>query len=317
MIHLKNLQLWMEDPAITDICINPDGKVYLDRGNGLESCYSPEEILQDDTMSIKTWVLEQLSKNGKSWDARNPFVDATIPPAHRLHVVFPPVGGNGLLISLRRLGRTLREPPSKRWQTSGELFARLQQATLSGQSILIAGSTGSGKTTLLNDLLSSIPQNERIIALEDTPELSPSHPHFVSLQSRPSNADGFGEITIKSLLRQALRMRPDRILLGECRGAEALELLQILNTGHQGSLATIHANTARDALRRLEILALLSAPESLSLMALREWIATGVNWVAHVKRDSSGNRKICELAQVQGMESGTILLRPFHASLFV
>jgi pilus assembly protein CpaF len=176
--------------------------------------------------------------------------------------------------------------------------------------VLVAGSTGSGKTTLLNDLLAFIPRNERILALEDTPELSPRHPHFVALQSRAANADGFGEISIRNLLRQALRMRPDRILVGECRGPEVLDLLQVVNTGHQGSLATIHANSARDALRRLEILALLSAPESLSLTALREWIASGIQWVAHVAREKNGTRRIRELVQVQGIESGTILLRP-------
>jgi pilus assembly protein CpaF len=162
----------------------------------------------------------------------------------------------------------------------------------------------------LNDLLAFAAPEERLLAIEDTPELFPQHPHFLSLLSRPPNADGFGEVTIRTLLKQSLRMRPDRILVGECRGAEVLEFLQVLNTGHRGSLATIHANSARDALRRLELLCLLSAPESVSISALREWIASGIQWVAYVERSPKAGRRIQEVARLQGIEAGTILLRP-------
>jgi pilus assembly protein CpaF len=228
--------------------------------------------------------------------------------------VFPPIGGAGITLSLRRLGRALDAQDEARWRAPDRFYERLQRAVQSGQTILIAGSTGSGKTTLLNDLLGYVPPRERILALEDTSELAPRHPHFVTLQARASNADGYGEITIRNLLRQALRMRPDRILLGECRGPEVLDLLQVLNTGHQGSLATIHANSARDALRRLEILSLLAAPESMSVSILREWIAVGIQWIAHVQRAPDGKRRIRELVRTQGMESGTILLRPVDAN---
>jgi pilus assembly protein CpaF len=307
---LGRLQEWISDPTVTDICINADGRAWLDRGQGMVLQEGTSEDPVQVASQLKGWVLEQLSRSGKSWDARNPFVDSPLPPSHRLHAIFPPVAGDGMTLSLRRLGRALESSAEARWSSSARLFEQLRQAVSSAQTVLVAGSTGSGKTTLLNDLLASIPQNERIIALEDTPELSPRHPHFVALQSRTANADGFGEISIRGLLRQALRMRPDRILVGECRGQEVLDLLQVINTGHQGSLATIHANSARDALRRLEILALLSAPESLSLTALREWITSGIRWVAHVAREKDGTRRIRELVQVQGMESGTILLRP-------
>jgi pilus assembly protein CpaF len=175
--------------------------------------------------------------------------------------------------------------------------------------ILNTGPTGSGKTTLAADLLSEVPPQERVIALEDTPELNPRHPHFLSLISRPPNSDGFGEVTLRSLLRQTLRMRPDRIILGECRGGEVLDLLQSLNTGHQGSLATLHANSARDALRRIELLCLLQPGSPLPIPTIRELLAGGIQWVAHVKR-AGQTRVISEISKVEGREGDTILLRP-------
>lgn len=183
-----------------------------------------------------------------------------------------------------------------------------------GDSVLLAGATGSGKTTLANDLLSEVPCHERILALEDTPELAPAHPHFVSLTSRPPNADGFGEVTLRTLLKQALRMRPDRVILGECRGGEVLDLLQALNTGHRGAMATLHANSPRDALRRIELLCLLASQGSVPIPAIRELLAAGVQWIAQVRRtpDESGRarREIHELWRVEGREGDTILMRP-------
>ena len=157
--------------------------------------------------------------------------------------------------------------------------------------------------------MSFVPDTERIIALEDTPELRPSHPHFLSLLSRGPNADGGGEVSLRHLLRQALRMRPDRIILGECRGAEVLEFLQALNTGHRGAMATLHANSAREALRRLELLCLLFAPSPLPTTTIRELLGLGVRWLVHVKKMSEG-RKISELWKIEGREGDTILMRP-------
>lgn len=181
------------------------------------------------------------------------------------------------------------------------------EACIKGESIIISGATGSGKTTLATDLLSNVPEHERILALEDTPELAPKHSHFLSLISRPPNADGFGEVTLRTLLRQALRMRPDRIILGECRGPEVLDLLQAMNTGHRGLLATLHANSPRDALRRIELLCLLSG-SSLSQKVTRELMTLGIHWIAQVKR-SGPTREITELSHVEGNEGETILLR--------
>jgi pilus assembly protein CpaF len=304
------LSALLEDSRVTDICLNGPSQAFADRGRGLEPV--PPAWSDDE---LKHWLLSQLSEAGRSWDARHPFVDATLPSGHRLHAAFPPLARSGILVSLRKIAR--KETGSEaRW--GGErAYPLLLQAVTKGESILISGATGSGKTTLASDLLAAVPASERIIALEDTPELSPGHPHFLSLVSRPPNADGCGEVTLRTLLRQALRMRPDRIVLGECRGGEVLDLLQILNTGHQGAMATLHANSPRDALRRAELLCLIAGQGTVPIPAIRELLASGVQWIAQVERSSLPlthapfqSRRITCLMRVSGREGDTILLRP-------
>ncbi|MGK5087651.1 ATPase, T2SS/T4P/T4SS family [Bdellovibrionota bacterium FG-2] len=302
-------------PDITDLCLNGHTEVFADQGGGMLP--SPFDSWSEPEM--RTWVLQQISAAGKTWDAKNPFIDATLPTGHRIHVVFPPISPQGLIVSLRRLAKRNRQNATdnshtqsaeSRWGDS-PLFQTLKEAVVRGDSVILSGPTGSGKTTLANDLLEGVPANERIIALEDTPELSPAHPHFLSLISRPPNADGFGEVTLRSLLKQALRMRPDRIVLGECRGAEVLDLLQILNTGHQGGLATLHANSPRDALRRIELLCLLASSGSLPQSVVREFLASGVQWVGQLQTDRKlGKRTLTELWRIEGREGDTILMRP-------
>ncbi|MFZ9596728.1 MAG: CpaF family protein, partial [Bdellovibrionia bacterium] len=262
---------------------------------------------------LRTWVITQFSQAGKTWDAKHPFVDGTLASGHRFHVTFPPLSPRGILVSLRRLSNPPLNPfesnlRTHRWKNS-PLYPHLARAIRDGQNILISGATGSGKTTLANDLLEEVPPTERMIALEDTPELHPRHPHFISLVSRPPNADGFGEVTLSTLLKQTLRMRPDRIILGECRGKEVYELLQSLNTGHRGSLATLHANSPREALRRIELLCLLAQPGAIPVPVIRELLALGIQWIAQVKKIGA-ERKIVELCQLQGREGDTLLLRP-------
>lgn len=303
--HLLNSQ-------VTDICLNGSNGAFIDDGQGMRRLSIP---LTEDT--VREWVLEQLSCIGKTWDAKLPFVDATLPSGHRLHVAFPPLAQQGILVSLRRIPSATPEdlvsPESaqkaaeKRWGQS-PFLPLLWSAVKKGDSLLISGATGSGKTTLANDLLAAVPSQERIIALEDTRELAPAHPHFLTLVSRPPNSDGFGEVTLRALLRQTLRMRPDRIILGECRGAEVLELLQALNTGHRGSMATLHANSPREALRRIELLCLLAAAGSVPLGCIRELLSLGIQWIVQVKRLPEG-RMIQELWRVEGREGDTILLR--------
>ena len=300
----------LQNPKVTDICINGPSEIFLDQGMGLE----PIETGTQPTFSeaqLKSWALSLLSEAGKTWDAKYPFVDATLRSGHRIHVVFPPLSSKGILLSIRRLpwaySRNHQDKGHLRWSHS-PLFNQLLELSRLGESILICGSTGSGKTTLANDLIQAIPSHERIIALEDTPELLPQHPHFISLISRPPNADGFGEVTLRTLLKQTLRMRPDRIILGECRGPEVLELLQALNTGHRGSLATLHANSPRDALRRIELLCLLASAGALLPSSIRELLSLGIQWITQVKREG-GQRNITELWKIEGREGDTILMR--------
>ena len=299
MEHLgMKLPSWFKsallDSEVTDICLNGTHSAYVDRGHGLELLEThPEGGFREE--QLKDWVIGALSQIGKTWDAKHPFIDASLPTGHRLHVVFPPLSPVGIIVSLRRLPRSINgisTPESAhnierkeglRWQSS-PLFSPLRDAVRKGDSVLISGSTGSGKTTLASDLLEAVPFDERILALEDTPELAPGHPHFLSLITRPPNADGFGEVTLRTLLKQTLRMRPDRIVLGECRGGEVLELLQALNTGHRGALATLHANSPRDALRRIELLCLLASGGTIPVTGIRELLSLGIQWVAQVKR---------------------------------
>ena len=298
----------LSNPKITDICMNGPDQVYVDQGFGLQPEHMPSGCNWNEE-EMRHWVLEQISAAGKSWDARYPFVDGTIPTGHRLHVAFPPLARQGILVSLRRLPQNHPTVSgAQRWAQS-KLYGVLAQAVQRRESLLIAGSTGSGKTTLATDLLEAADPSERILAIEDTPELAPKHPHFISMVSRAPNADGYGEVTARTLLKQALRMRPDRIILGECRGNEVLDLLQALNTGHGGALATLHANSPRDALRRMELLCLLASGGSIPIPAIRELLAIGVQWIAHVKR-TGPYREISEVVRVEGREGDMILLRP-------
>lgn len=297
------LSEYLSKPEITDLLLNGPNEVYIDQGNGLEP-QTPDPFWNED--ELKSWVIEALSGVGKSWDAKHPFMDATLSSGHRLHVTFPPIAKKGILVSLRRLATPTHG--KGRWHHSTH-YSLLAEAVYRGDSILISGATGCGKTTLASDLLSEVPTHERMIALEDTPELNPQHPHFISLMSRAPNSDGCGEVTLRTLLRQSLRMRPDRIILGECRGPEVLDLLQALNTGHKGALATLHANSPRDALRRVELLCLLGGGGVLPLHAIRELLSYGIQWVVQVQREG-GKREISEICRIEGREGDTILMRP-------
>ncbi|MBS1961020.1 MAG: Flp pilus assembly complex ATPase component TadA [Bdellovibrionales bacterium] len=295
------------DTRATDICFGAAG-LTVDRGEGLRA----EPGFRIGEEELRNWVLQQISRAGKSFDAKSPFVDLVVPAEgaggfrHRLHAIFPPLSPAGVLVSLRKLP----EPGSldRVWEDS-PYYPILREIVRNHETILVSGSTGSGKTRLTTELLSEISPHERILALEDTPELAPPHPQFFSLLSRSANADGFGEVTLRTLLRQTLRMRPDRIVLGEIRGNEVLDLLQALNTGHRGTLATLHANSPREALKRIEVLCLLAAGTALPLPALRELLAGGIRWIAQVERAPEG-RRVRELVEVAGREGDTILLRP-------
>lgn len=291
----------LTDTRFTDLCINGTTQVFGDQGQGVAQIpiltpFSADEVLR--------WTIDQLSGAGKTWDAKHPFADFSLVTGHRVHAVFPPIAANGIHLSIRRV--TPATLDQSRWTDTVNhgAFSLLKEAVRARESILVSGATGSGKTTLVMDLLSEVPKQERLLILEDVPELHPHHPHWVRLTSRAPNPDGQGEITLRQLLRQCLRMRPDRIILGECRGSEVLELLQALNTGHRGTLATLHANSPREALRRIELLAALSGI-TLPWTVTRDLIAGGIQWLVQVE-----NRRIVEIARVEGREGEQILLRP-------
>ena len=296
----------LEDPKITDLCFNRFDQLFVDQGAGLTPV-SGDAIFQNEA-EYRTFVLEQISLSGKTWDAKLPFLDTVFFQTHRAHISFPPLAQFGIYVSLRRLPKP-QGPDLERWKDSAHAFAILKQAIEKHETMIIAGGTGSGKTTLLNDLLSYVPVNERMIALEDTSEIHPAHPHFLSLLSRTPNADGFGAVTLRDLLRQTLRMRPDRILVGECRGDEVLDLLQALNTGHRGTLGTLHANSARDALRRIELLALIAAKGTVPSPLIKELMAHGIQKLVFMER-VQGVRRIHTILQIEGREREIIFTRP-------
>lgn len=300
-----------DDESVTEILVNGPGEIWAERRGGLcrvEGSFSGEE-------SLRRYARRLLSSHGRKADQRTPFADAVLAGGIRLHVAVPPVSRNGLCLSIRK-------PPRNSWTLDGlekagafsaPITERLRELVKERKNIFVCGGTGTGKTSLLSALLSEAGQGERILALEDVAELRVKHPHFLSLEARPANQDGEGELPLPKLLREALRMRPDRIVMGECRGPEALDLLMALNTGHPGSMGTIHSNSARDALQRLELLALLSA-ENLREGALRSLIASCIQVVIHLERAPAGGRRISSIAEVKGVDGGTYLLREIKPS---
>ena len=257
-------------------------------------------------IQLQKWTLRVLEAQGQSWDSKKPMIDAILPQGIRLHAVFSPIV-RGMTLSLRRSSRRVGQVQIASW-ANDPAWSLLSSQVLKNQNILISGATGAGKTTLMNDLLDQVPLRQRIVTLEDTPEIKTIHTQRVALFSRAPNADGFGEVTLRDLVKQTLRMRPDRIVLGECRGVEVLELLQVLNCGHRGTLATLHANSTRDCLRRVELLCLLHGPSNLQPATVRELLATSVDIVVQVIR-TGGGRRIARVDQLAGVEGAQILLR--------
>ncbi len=294
-IGLGPLEVLLADPAVEEVMVNGAGSVYVERGGRIEStdvAFAGEEELRNAIERI-------LAPLGRRVDELSPMVDARLADGSRVNVVIPPLAIDGPLLSIRRFGAERPGP--------GELVAigtldraqaRSLEAAVAGRhSILVSGGTGSGKTTLLNALSSFIDPAERVVTIEDAAELRLQQPHVVRLESRPAGVEGRGEVTIRDLLRNSLRMRPDRIVIGEVRGAEALDLLTALNTGHDGALSTIHANSPADALSRLETLALM-AGVGLPHAAIAEQVQRGIDLVVHLERRADGSRVVAEIAEV-------------------
>lgn len=294
----------MQDRNVTDICINGPGLVFFERGNHLEKVNSNSIFLNEK--DLRHWTLSLIRISGLSFDAKHPFIDG-VHRSHRFHIAFPPISRSNPQVSLRRLNRVNSHEQSIDPWKSDHLFPLLSAKFKAGMTVIVAGPTGSGKTTLLQSLIGTLDATERIIGIEDTQELCPAHQHYVSLTARRSNSDGYGGVSLDSLLRESLRMRPDRIIIGEIRGKEITALLQAINTGHSGSAATLHANGPRDSLRRLELLALLESPD-LNKSILADLISTSVDLLVQVSRGEEG-RRISSIYQIAGKEGDTILLR--------
>lgn len=287
---LGPLEPHLADPDVTEVMINGPGRAYVERNGRVEPI-----ALELDADAIRRLVDRVIGPLGLRLDRASPIVDARLPDGSRLHAVLPPLAIDGPCVTIRRFACRQVSLASFAPGPDGEVF--LADAVAGGWNIVVAGGTSAGKTTFLNALSTAIPAHERIITVEETAELRLERPHVVRLEARPPNAEGVGAVTVRDLVRSALRMRPDRIVVGEVRGGEAFDMLQALNTGHDGSLTTVHANGVHEALHRLETLVLL-AGVGLPIEAIRAQLALSVDAVVHVGRARGGARVVTAIAEV-------------------
>jgi pilus assembly protein CpaF len=299
---LGPIEPFFRDPTITDILVNNARNIFIERAGVLMRV--PAQFRNDAHLLA---VIDRIvSRVGRRVDESSPMVDARLPDGSRVNAIIPPLALDGPVLSIRRFGADLT---SKHLLELGsvtpEILQLLAGCVRARLNVLISGGTGSGKTTLLNILTSYIPAAERLISIEDAAELRLQQEHVVRLETRPPNSEGKGEVVSRDLVKNALRMRPDRIIVGEVRGGEALDMLQAMNTGHEGSLSTIHANSPRDALARLETM-ILMAGTNLPNRAMREQIASALNVVIQVQRFSDGARRVVSVTEVNGMEGDVV-----------
>ncbi|MDN4505872.1 CpaF family protein [Dietzia maris] len=300
------LEKMLDDPEITEIMVNGPDMIFVERAGQLTrhpSRFASEEHLRQ--------VIERIvSRIGRRVDESSPLVDARLADGSRVNAVIPPLAVNGSSLTIRKFSKDpFKVHDLIRFGTLTPEMSELLQACVEARlNIIVSGGTGSGKTTLLNVLSSYIPEGERIVTIEDAVELQLQQDHVVRLESRPANIEGRGEITIRELVRNSLRMRPDRIVVGEVRGGETLDMLQAMNTGHDGSLSTVHSNSPRDAIARLETLVLMAGMD-LPLRAIREQIASAVDVIIQLTRLRDGTRRVTAVTEVQGMEGQTVTLQ--------
>ncbi|HEX7955524.1 MAG TPA: CpaF family protein, partial [Pyrinomonadaceae bacterium] len=310
LFGLGPLEPLLADPTISDILVNSPKKIYIERGGKLE----PTNIEFKDDEHLMRVIERIVSTVGRRIDESSPMVDARLPDGSRVNAIIPPLSLDGPVLSIRRFGK---EPLRMAklieigavTKDIAEMFEMCVRARL---NVIISGGTGAGKTTLLNALSSYIPDDQRIVTIEDSAELQLQQPHVVRLETRPPNIEGRGEVTQRDLVKNALRMRPDRIVIGEVRGGEAIDMLQAMNTGHDGSLTTVHANTPRDALARLETMIQMTGMR-LSDRAMRQQVASALDLVVQAARLSDGTRRITSISEITGMEGETITMQEiFH-----
>jgi pilus assembly protein CpaF len=307
IVGLGPLEQLLRDPAVTEVMVNGPERVYVERDGRIERV---SMALEGDA-AVRHLIDRVVAPLGLHVDESRPWVDARLPDGSRVHAIIPPLAVNGPTLTIRRFSR--RPMSGEDLVSLGTLddgmLAVLRTAVAERRNLLVSGGTGAGKTTLLGVLSSFIPHGERIITIEDAAELRLAQEHVVSLETRPPNIEGRGEVSVRDLVRNALRMRPDRIVVGEVRGGEAFDMLQGMNTGHSGSMSTIHANGARDALSRLEAMVLM-AGTGLPLPAVREQISCAVDLVVHMSRSPGGSRRVTEVLQVCGMTADELMVAP-------
>jgi len=303
------IQPLLDDQTITEVMVNGPKQVYVERKGKLIKT----NVSFDDDSHIMRIIERIVLPLGRRVDADSPTVDARLPDGSRVNAVVPPVAIDGPNITIRKFGtERLTVEQLIELHTMTRSMAEFLRACVKARlNILISGGTGSGKTTLLNVLSSYIPEDERIVTIEDAAELRLDQEHLIRLESKTASVEGKGAVSIRDLVRNSLRMRPDRIVVGECRGGEALDMLQAMNTGHDGSLTTVHANSPRDALSRLETLVLMAGMD-LPLRVVREQIASAVDLVVHQSRIKDGSRKVTAITEVAGMEGETIVMTEIY-----
>jgi pilus assembly protein CpaF len=303
------LERLLDDDTVSEIMVNGAHDIWVERAGRLHKT----PVRFTDESHLRRIISKMVAQVGRRIDEASPMVDARLPDGSRINATIPPLSLSGALLTIRKFSKQRLDMNEliKRDTLTPETGDLLDRCVLARLNILISGGTGSGKTTMLNALSASIPDDERILTIEDAAELQLVQRHVLRLESRPSNIEGEGEITIRDLVRNALRMRPDRIVVGEVRGAEALDMLQAMNTGHDGSMSTVHANTPRDALARLETMVMMTGYD-LPMRAIREQIAAALDLVIQIERMNDGTRRIVAITEVQRMESDVITLQDLY-----
>ena len=309
-LRLGPLEELLADDTVTEIMVNGPHRVYVERGGKLQ--LTDLQFLDD--ASVMAIIERIVSPIGRRIDESQPYVDARLADGSRVNAIIPPLALSGPTVTIRKFAKkTLTVEDFIRFGTWSRNAAEFMKAcVIMRKNIIVAGGTGSGKTTLLNLLSGFIPHDERIVTVEDAAELKLVQPHVVRLEARPPNIEGRGAVTIRDLVKNCLRMRPDRIIVGECRGGEALDMLQAMNTGHDGSLTTVHANSPRDVISRLETMVLMSGME-LPSRAIREQIASAVDVIIHESRLSDGSRKVVAISEVTGLEGQNVVMQDIFA----
>jgi pilus assembly protein CpaF len=309
VLGLGPLEPFVRDPDVTEVMVNAFESIYVERGGKLY--WTGAKFFNED--QLRRTIEKIVARVGRRIDESSPYVDARLPDGSRVNAIIPPLAIDGPALTIRKFSTDPYTADDLiNFGTLSPAAVEFIDACVKGRvNLLVSGGTGAGKTTTLNVLSSFLPHDERIITIEDAAELRLQQPHVVRLESRPPNIEGRGEVSIRDLVRNALRMRPDRIVVGEVRGAEALDMLQAMNTGHDGSISTVHANSPRDVLSRLETMTMMAGID-LTIRAVREQVSAAINLIVHQARLKDGSRRVTHITEVVGMEGDIITLQDLY-----